>query len=276
MTDNSLRSRIEAAFERRADLDAAALAEIRPDVETAINLLESGGARVAEPGTEGWQVNEWLKKAVLLYFRTHDMQVMDGAPAPYWDKIPLRVDGYDAARCKQDGVRVVPGTVARRGCHIARDVVLMPSFVNIGAYVGEGTMVDTWATVGSCAQVGKHCHISGGAGIGGVLEPLQASPTIIEDHCFIGARSEVVEGVVVGHHSVIGMGVFLGQSTRIYNRETREISYGYVPPGSVVVSGSLPAADGSHSLYCAVIVKQVDEKTRGKTSVNDLLRGLAS
>lgn len=276
MADTALRSRIETAFERRADMDAAALSAVRPDVEAAINLLESGEARVAEPVADGWQVNEWLKKAVLLYFRTHDMQVMEGAPAPYWDKIPLRFDGYDADRFKQDGVRVVPGTVARRGCHIARDVVLMPSFINIGAYVGEGTMVDTWATVGSCAQVGKHCHISGGAGIGGVLEPLQASPTIIEDHCFIGARSEVVEGVVVGHHSVIGMGVFLGQSTRIYNRETREISYGYVPPGSVVVSGALPAADGSHSLYCAVIVKQVDEKTRGKTSVNDLLRGLAS
>ena len=276
MTDIALRSRIEAAFERRAELDAAALNAVRPDVEAAIGLLESGEARVAEPVGDGWQVNEWLKKAVLLYFRTHDMQVMDGAPAPYWDKIPLRFEGYDADRFKRDGVRVVPGTVARRGCHIARDVVLMPSFVNIGAFVGEGTMVDTWATVGSCAQVGKHCHISGGAGIGGVLEPLQASPTIIEDHCFIGARSEVVEGVVVGHHSVIGMGVFLGQSTRIYHRETREISYGYVPPGSVVVSGSLPAADGSHSLYCAVIVKQVDEKTRGKTSVNDLLRGLAS
>ena len=276
MTDIALRSRIEAAFERRAELDADALSAVRPDVEAAIGLLESGEARVAEPVGDGWQVNEWLKKAVLLYFRTHDMQVMDGAPAPYWDKIPLRFEGYDADRFKRDGVRVVPGTVARRGCHIARDVVLMPSFVNIGAFVGEGTMVDTWATVGSCAQVGKHCHISGGAGIGGVLEPLQASPTIIEDHCFIGARSEVVEGVVVGHHSVIGMGVFLGQSTRIYHRETREISYGYVPPGSVVVSGSLPAADGSHSLYCAVIVKQVDEKTRGKTSVNDLLRGLAS
>ena len=276
MADTALRSRIETAFERRADMDAAALSAVRPDVEAAINLLESGEARVAEPVADGWQVNEWLKKAVLLYFRTHDMQVMEGAPAPYWDKIPLRFDGYDADRFKQDGVRVVPGTVARRGCHIARDVVLMPSFINIGAYVGEGAMVDTWATVGSCAQVGKHCHISGGAGIGGVLEPLQASPTIIEDHCFIGARSEVVEGVVVGHHSVIGMGVILGQSTRIYNRETREISYGYVPPGSVVVSGALPAADGSHSLYSAVIVKQVDEKTRGKTSVNDLLRGLAS
>ena len=271
----ALRGRIETAFERRAELDAAALAALHPDVEAAIDLLESGRARVAEPADGGWQVNEWLKKAVLLYFRTHEMQVMAGAPAPYWDKIPLRFTGYGSDAFRRDGVRVVPGTVARRGCHIGRDVVLMPSFVNIGAHVGEGTMVDTWATVGSCAQVGRHCHISGGAGIGGVLEPLQAAPTIIEDHCFIGARSEVVEGVVVGHHSVIGMGVFIGQSTRIYHRETKEISYGVVPPGSVVVSGSLPAADGSHSLYCAVIVKQVDEKTRAKTSVNELLRGLA-
>ncbi|HZX81522.1 MAG TPA: 2,3,4,5-tetrahydropyridine-2,6-dicarboxylate N-succinyltransferase, partial [Lysobacter sp.] len=188
---------------------------------------------------------------------------------------PARFQDFDESQFRKAGVRVVPGAIARRGSHIAKDVVLMPSFVNIGAYVGEGTMVDTWATVGSCAQIGKHCHLSGGAGIGGVLEPLQATPTIIEDHCFIGARSEVVEGVIVGHHSVIGMGVFLGQSTRIYNRMTGEISYGYVPPGSVVVSGQLPAKDGSHSLYCAVIVKQVDEKTRGKTSINDLLRGLA-
>ncbi len=274
--DSALRQRIEDAFERRAALTADELSALQPNIETCMAGLEAGTMRVAEPdGNGGWQVNEWLKKAVLLFFRTHDMQVMGGAPAPYWDKVPLRFDGYDADAFRRDGVRVVPGTVARRGCHIARDVVLMPSFVNIGAYVGEGTMVDTWATVGSCAQVGAHCHISGGAGIGGVLEPLQATPTIIEDHCFIGARSEVVEGVVVGHHSVIGMGVFLGQSTRIYNRETKEISYGYVPPGSVVVSGSLPAADGSHSLYCAVIVKQVDEKTRAKTSVNELLRGLA-
>ena len=274
---DALRQRIESAFERRAELDAAALAQLQPDIESAIALLETGAARVAEPdGDSGWRVNAWLKKAVLLFFRTHEMEVMAGAPAPYWDKVPLRFEGYDADRFRRDGVRVVPGTVARRGCHIGRDVVLMPSFINIGAHVGEGTMVDTWATVGSCAQVGRHCHISGGAGIGGVLEPLQAAPTIIEDHCFIGARSEVVEGVVVGHHSVIGMGVFIGQSTRIYHRESREISYGYVPPGSVVVSGSLPAADGSHSLYCAVIVKQVDEKTRAKTSVNDLLRGLAS
>ena len=274
----ALRGAIEEAWEARAGADAAAmLAAARPAVEAAIDGLEAGTLRVAEPGDGGrWRVNEWLKKAVLLYFRTHDMQLMGGAPAPYWDKVPLRFDGYDAEAFRRDGVRVVPGTVARRGCHLARDVVLMPSFVNIGAYVGAGTMVDTWATVGSCAQVGAHCHISGGAGIGGVLEPLQAAPTIIEDHCFIGARSEVVEGVVVGHHSVIGMGVFLGQSTRIYHRETGETSYGAVPPGSVVVSGSLPAADGSHSLYCAVIVKQVDEKTRAKTSVNELLRGLAS
>lgn len=274
--DPALRQRIEAAFEHRASLDAAQLGALHPDIEACMAGLESGALRVAEPTADGWQVNEWLKKAVLLFFRTHDMQVMAGSPAPFWDKVPLRFEGFDADAFRREGVRVVPGTVARRGCHIGRDVVLMPSFVNIGAYVGEGTMVDTWATVGSCAQVGKHCHISGGAGIGGVLEPLQATPTIIEDHCFIGARSEVVEGVVVGHHSVIGMGVFLGQSTRIYHRETGEISYGHVPPGSVVVSGQLPAADGSHSLYCAVIVKQVDEKTRAKTSVNELLRGLAS
>lgn len=274
-SDPALRARIEAAFERRAELSAAELAALVPDVDACMAALESGSARVAEPGASGWQVNEWLKKAVLLYFRTHEMAVMPGAPAPYWDKVAMRFAGFDAEAFRSEGVRVVPGAIARRGCHLGRDVVLMPSFVNIGAYVGEGTMVDTWATVGSCAQVGKHCHISGGAGIGGVLEPLQAAPTIIEDHCFIGARSEVVEGVIVGHHSVIGMGVFLGQSTRIYHRETGEISYGVIPPGSVVVSGQLPAADGSHSLYCAVIVKQVDEKTRAKTSVNELLRGLA-
>jgi len=274
---DALRTLIEDAFERRAELDAHALqAEVAAAVEQVIAGLEQGVLRVAEPdGDGGWRVNEWLKKAVLLYFRTQPMAVVEGGPAPYWDKIPARFEGFDAAAFKALGVRVVPGAVARRGCHLGRDVVLMPSFVNIGAHVGEGTMVDTWATIGSCAQVGSHCHLSGGAGIGGVLEPLQATPTIIEDHCFIGARSEVVEGVVVGHHSVIGMGVFLGQSTRIYNRATREVSYGYVPPGSVVVSGSLPSADGSHSLYCAVIVKQVDERTRAKTSVNELLRGLA-
>ncbi|WP_202845254.1 2,3,4,5-tetrahydropyridine-2,6-dicarboxylate N-succinyltransferase [Luteimonas saliphila] len=268
---------IEDAWERRTDLGAGETADaVKPAVEGAMLGLESGELRVAEPdGTGGWRVNEWLKKAVLLYFRTNDMALVDAQPAPFWDKVEARFAGFDAPRFKRMGVRVVPGAVARRGTYFGRDVVLMPSFVNIGAYVGEGTMVDTWATVGSCAQIGRHVHLSGGAGIGGVLEPLQAAPTIIEDHCFIGARSEVVEGVVVGHHSVIGMGVFLGQSTRIYDRATGEVSYGYVPPGSVVVSGQLPAKDGSHSLYCAVIVKQVDEKTRGKTSVNDLLRGLA-
>ena len=272
-----LKASLESAFERRTELSAGEIAEtVRPVVAQAIAGLESGNLRVAEPdGNGGWRVNEWLKKAVLLYFRVNDMAVIEAQPAPFWDKVESRFAGYDEARFREAGVRVVPGAVARRGTYLGKDVVLMPSFVNIGAHVGEGTMVDTWATVGSCAQIGKHCHLSGGVGIGGVLEPLQASPTIIEDHCFVGARSEVVEGVVVGHHSVIGMGVFLGQSTRIYNRATREVSYGYVPPGSVVVSGSLPAEDGSHSLYCAVIVKQVDEKTRSKTSINDLLRGLA-
>ncbi len=272
-----LRSTIESAFERRAELTTIEIeGSTRAAVERAIEGMESGKLRVAEPdGKGGWKVNEWLKKAVLLYFRVNEMELIESYPAPYWDKVESRFGAFDEADFRKLGVRVVPGAIARRGSHFGKDVVLMPSFVNIGAWVGEGTMVDTWATVGSCAQVGKHCHLSGGAGIGGVLEPLQASPTIIEDHCFIGARSEVVEGVVVGHHSVIGMGVFIGQSTRIYNRMTREITYGYVPPGSVVVSGSLPAADGSHSLYCAVIVKQVDEKTRSKTSVNELLRGLA-
>jgi 2,3,4,5-tetrahydropyridine-2-carboxylate N-succinyltransferase len=268
---------IESAFERRAALTVDEIeGSTRPLVNRVIDGLELGEFRVAEPdGNGGWKVNEWLKKAVLLYFRVNDMAVMDGSPAPFWDKVESRFEGYDEAAFRQAGVRVVPGAIARRGTHFGKDVVLMPSFTNIGAHVGEGTMVDTWATVGSCAQIGKHCHLSGGAGIGGVLEPLQASPTIIEDHCFIGARSEVVEGVVVGHHSVIGMGVFLSQSTRIYNRATGEVTYGYVPPYSVVVSGSLPSKDGTHALYCAVIVKQVDARTRSKTSVNDLLRGLA-
>lgn len=272
-----LKLTIDSAFERRAALTIDEIeGSTRQVVNRVIEGLESGEFRVAEPDGKGhWQVNEWLKKAVLLYFRVNEMALVEAEPAPFWDKVEARFADFDEARFRKLGVRVVPGAVARRGTYFGKDVVLMPSFVNIGAHVGEGTMVDTWATVGSCAQVGKHCHLSGGAGIGGVLEPLQATPTIIEDHCFIGARSEVVEGVIVGHHSVIGMGVFLGQSTRIYNRMTGEISYGYVPPGSVVVSGSLPAKDGSHSLYCAVIVKQVDAKTRSKTSVNDLLRGLA-
>ena len=273
MTD-ALKNRIEQAFENRATLDAAAIELLKPDLYHVVALLESGEARVAEPGAGGWTVNEWLKKAVLLYFRCHDMDVMgDDAGNPYWDKVPLRFENFDADDFRRLGARVVPGTVARAGSYIGKDAVLMPSFINIGAYVGNGTMVDTWAIVGSCAQVGARCHISGGAGIGGVLEPLQAAPTIIEDDCFIGARSEVVEGVIVERGSVIGMGVFIGQSTRIYNRATGEVSYGRVPAGSVVVSGSLPSADGKYSLYCAVIVKQVDEKTRSKTSVNELLRG---
>jgi 2,3,4,5-tetrahydropyridine-2,6-dicarboxylate N-succinyltransferase len=270
----TLRPFIEDAFERRASLTNEEInSAVKPAVEQVMSLLESGQARVAEPIANGWQVNEWLKKAVLLYFRCNDMQVMQGAPGPYFDKVPTRFEGFDDAAFRALGVRVVPGAVVRRGAHVANDVILMPSFVNIGAHVGAGTMVDTWATVGSCAQIGARCHLSGGVGIGGVLEPLQASPTIIEDDCFVGARSEVVEGVVVERGSVIGMGVFIGQSTRIYNRATGEVSYGRVPAGSVVVSGSLPSADGKYSLYCAVIVKQVDEKTRSKTSVNDLLRG---
>ena len=272
-----LKFMVDSAFERRSMLTPDEIdGSTRPTIERVIAGLESAEFRVAEPdGKGGWAVNEWLKKAVLLYFRVNETQLVEATPAPFWDKVPARFEGYGEADFRKLGARVVPGAIARRGSHIGKDVVLMPSFVNIGAHVGEGTMVDTWATVGSCAQIGKHCHLSGGAGIGGVLEPLQATPTIIEDHCFIGARSEVVEGVIVGHHSVIGMGVFLGQSTRIYHRATGEISYGTVPPGSVVVSGSLPAKDGSHSLYCAVIVKQVDAKTRAKTSINDLLRGLA-
>ncbi|UXI66790.1 2,3,4,5-tetrahydropyridine-2,6-dicarboxylate N-succinyltransferase [Tahibacter amnicola] len=270
-----LENAINAAWESRAELSpAGAPAAVRDAVEHALALLEAGERRVAEPNGNGtWQVNQWLKKAVLLSFRLNANQVMPAQPAPYYDKVPLRFEGFDEKAFRELGARAVPGAVVRRGAHIGRDVVLMPSFVNIGAYVGEGTMVDTWATVGSCAQIGKGVHLSGGAGIGGVLEPLQAGPTIIEDGCFIGARSEVVEGVVVERGSVIGMGVFLGQSTRILHRESGEISYGRVPAGSVVVSGALPAKDGSHSLYCAVIVKQVDEKTRSKTSVNELLRG---
>ncbi len=271
-----LQAIIEDAFERRATLSVAEIdGSTRPAVEEAIALLESGKARVATPSGKGWETQQWLKKAVLLYFRVNDMQLVESYPAPYWDKVPLRFEGFDEADFQKLGARVVPGAVVRAGAHIGKDVVLMPSFVNIGAHVGAGTMVDTWATVGSCAQIGKNCHLSGGAGIGGVLEPLQASPTIIEDDCFIGARAEVVEGVVVEKGSVIGMGVFIGQSTRIYNRATGEISHGRVPAGSVVVSGSLPSADGKYSLYCAVIVKQVDAKTRAKTSVNELLRGAA-
>ncbi|HET9190599.1 MAG TPA: 2,3,4,5-tetrahydropyridine-2,6-dicarboxylate N-succinyltransferase [Rudaea sp.] len=269
-----LRHIVETAWERRAELAPTnAGTELSAAVGQVLDGLESGELRVAEPdGAGGWRVNQWLKKAVLLSFRLNPNVVMDAAPAPYFDKVPLRFEGFDAGRFREVGARVVPGAVVRRGAHVARDVVLMPSFVNIGAHVGAGTMVDTWATVGSCAQIGARVHLSGGVGIGGVLEPLQASPTIIEDDCFIGARSEVVEGVIVERGSVIGMGVFLGQSTRIYDRATQQVHFGRVPAGSVVVAGSLPAADGSHSLYAAVIVKRVDEKTRSKTSINELLR----
>jgi len=241
-------------------------------VQNAIMLLDQGEARVAEKTDEGWQVNQWLKKAVLLSFHLHDSEVITGSDSNFFDKVALKYAGYEHDDFKAAGVRVVPDARVRQGAYIAPDVVLMPSYVNIGAYVDSGTMVDTWVTVGTCAQIGRNVHLSGGVGIGGVLEPIQAGPTIIEDDCFIGARSEIVEGVVVEEGSVISMGVFIGQSTRIYNRQTGEVSYGRVPAGSVVVSGNLPAADGTHSLYCAVIVKQVDAKTRAKTALNDLLR----
>ena len=276
MSDD-LKSVIEAAWEARDGVNTATKGQVREAVDETLSRLDSGALRVASRGEDGvWTTHQWAKQAILLSFRLNANVLMDApAPGPYWDKVPSKFTGWDAARFEAAGFRAVPGAVVRRGSFIARNTVLMPSFVNIGAFVDEGTMVDTWATVGSCAQIGKHCHLSGGVGIGGVLEPLQASPTIIEDHRFIGARSEVVEGFVVGHHSVIGMGVFLGQSTRVYNRMTGEVSYGSVPPYSVVVSGQLPAKDGSHSLYCAVIVKQVDAKTRSKTGINELLRGLA-
>jgi 2,3,4,5-tetrahydropyridine-2-carboxylate N-succinyltransferase len=264
---------ITAAFEERSQLSPKnAPAEIRTAVDEALALLDSGKVRVAEKADGQWRVNEWLKKAVLLSFRLNDNSVMPAGFTQFYDKVPSKYANYDAARFAAEGVRVVPPAVARRGCFIAPNAILMPSYVNIGAYVGEGTMVDTWATVGSCAQIGKNVHLSGGVGIGGVLEPLQASPTIIEDNCFIGARSEIVEGVIVEEGSVISMGVFIGQSTKIYDRTTGEVLQGRVPAGSVVVSGNLPAKDGTHSLYCAVIVKHVDAQTRAKTSLNELLR----
>lgn len=253
-------------------MDSVDRVELTDAVGKAIDMLDTGAARVAEPRDDGWHVNQWLKKAVLLSFRLRDNEVVEGGHSRFYDKVPLKYADYTDEQFRNDGVRVVPDAVVRKGAYVARDVVLMPSYVNIGAYVDSGTMVDTWATVGSCAQIGKNVHLSGGAGIGGVLEPVQAGPTIIEDDCFIGARSEVVEGVVVGKGSVISMGVFLGQSTKIYDRESGEYSYGYVPPGSVVVSGNLASKDGSYSLYCAVIVKTVDEKTRAKTGLNELLR----
>jgi 2,3,4,5-tetrahydropyridine-2,6-dicarboxylate N-succinyltransferase len=268
-----LQSLIETAFERRAELTPTNLpADLRSVIDDCIELLDSGRARVAEPKDGRWVVNEWLKKAVLLYFRSHDNVVMDAGYTRFYDKVPLKYAQASEADLKASGARVVPHAIVRKGAYVAPNVVLMPSYVNIGAYVGSGTMVDTWATVGSCAQIGRNVHLSGGVGIGGVLEPLQASPTIIEDDCFIGARSEVVEGVVVEAGSVLSMGVFIGQSTRIYDRTTGQILRGRVPAGSVVVPGSLPSADGKVSLSCAVIVKRVDAQTRAKTSINELLR----
>jgi 2,3,4,5-tetrahydropyridine-2-carboxylate N-succinyltransferase len=273
----SLAATIDEAFERRADLNAKnSPPPLRHAIEECIELLDTGRARVAEKRDGQWTVNQWLKKAVLLYFRTHDNSVIDAGYTRFFDKVPLkyaaRSQADDGEALRNGGTRVVPPAVARRGSYIAPNVVLMPSYVNIGAYVDSGTMVDTWATVGSCAQIGKNVHLSGGVGIGGVLEPLQAAPTIIEDNCFIGARSEVVEGVIVEEGSVISMGVFIGQSTKIYDRASGQILQGRVPAGSVVVSGSLPSADGKYSLYCAVIVKRVDAQTRAKTSINELLR----
>ena len=266
---------IEAAFEDRANITPSSVSpELKAAIEQVITELDNGHLRVAEKVDGDWVVNQWVKKAVLLSFRIRDNEVMDDGVSRYFDKVDTKFGDWKEQQFRDAGFRAVPGAVARKGSFVAKNTVLMPSFVNIGAYVDEGTMVDTWATVGSCAQIGKNVHLSGGVGIGGVLEPLQANPTIIEDNCFIGARSEVVEGVIVGEGSVISMGVFIGQSTKIYDRETGEVHYGKVPPGSVVVSGSLPSKDGSHSLYCAVIVKKVDAQTRSKTSINDLLRGV--
>jgi 2,3,4,5-tetrahydropyridine-2-carboxylate N-succinyltransferase len=279
MSHSDLAATIDAAWEDRANVSAGTKGPVRDAVEAALALLDDGQARVAEKVDGEWRVHQWLKKAVLLSFRLQDNEVIKGGPgdAVWWDKVPSKFDGWGENRFRAAGFRAVPTSVVRRGAYIAPGVVLMPSFVNLGAYVDEGTMVDTWATVGSCAQIGKNCHISGGAGIGGVLEPLQANPVIIEDNCFIGARSEVAEGVVVGEGSVLSMGVYLGASTRIIDRQTGEVHLGRVPPYSVVVPGSLPGKalpDGTPgpALYCAVIVKRVDAQTRSKTSINELLR----
>ena len=270
---SDLISAIESAWKERNELTQnRAEPSVQHAIKETINQLDSGQLRVASRENGQWVVNEWLKKAVLLYMLTSKNQLIEAGYTRFFDKIPLKYENYDAAVFTESGTRVVPDALVRRGAYVAPNVVLMPSFVNIGAYVDQGTMVDTWATVGSCAQIGKNVHLSGGAGIGGVLEPLQATPTIIEDNCFIGARSEIVEVVVVERGSVIAMGVYLGQSTRIYDRSTGKISYGRVPAGSVVVPGTLPSDDGKYSLYCAVIVKQVDEQTRAKTSLNELLR----
>ena len=270
---HELQSTIELAWDNRANLTSVNAPEVRSAVEAVIGDLNKGRIRVAErQGVGQWTVNQWIKKAVLLSFRLNDNHVMQAGDLAFFDKVKTKFAHLDEAAMRETGVRVVPPAVARRGSYIAKNVVLMPSYVNIGAYVDEGTMVDTWAAVGSCAQIGKNVHLSGGVGIGGVLEPMQANPTIIEDNCFIGARSEVVEGVIVEENSVLSMGVYIGQSTKIYDRATGEVSYGRIPAGSVVVSGNLPSADGKYSLYCAVIVKKVDAQTRAKTSINELLR----
>ncbi len=273
MTTN-LQNTIETLWEQRADLSpATATAEQISTIEQVIAQLDNGQLRVAERLSVGqWQVNQWVKKAVLLSFRVRDNKIQEAGDVRFFDKVDTKFQGWTEEQFRAGGFRVVPPATARKGSFIAKNAVLMPSYVNIGAYVDEGTMVDTWATVGSCAQIGKHVHLSGGVGIGGVLEPLQANPTIIEDNCFIGARSEVVEGVIVEENSVLGMGVYLGQSTPIYDRATGEITYGRVPSGSVVVSGNLPKAGGAYSMYAAIIVKRVDAQTRSKTSINDLLR----
>ncbi|MBD2811510.1 2,3,4,5-tetrahydropyridine-2,6-dicarboxylate N-succinyltransferase [Xenorhabdus sp. Vera] len=270
-----LQATIENAFENRANITPSTVDRATRDtINQVIQMLDRGKLRVAEKIDGEWVTHQWLKKAVLLSFRINDNQVMEGSESRYFDKVPMKFADYDQARFEKEGFRVVPPAAVRQGAFIARNTVLMPSYVNLGAYVDEGSMVDTWATVGSCAQIGKNVHLSGGVGIGGVLEPLQANPTIIEDNCFIGARSEIVEGVIVEEGSVISMGVYIGQSTKIYDRETGEIHYGRVPAGSVVVSGNLPSKDGSYSLYCAVIVKKVDAKTRGKVGINELLRNI--
>ncbi len=270
----ALQTLIDTAWDNRANLTAAsAPTEIRDAVEHVVAELDAGRLRVATREAVGqWTVHQWIKKAVLLSFRLRDNELVEAGDLSFFDKVPTKYAGMSADQLQATGVRVVPPAVARRGSYIAKGAILMPSYVNIGAYVDESTMVDTWATVGSCAQIGKNVHLSGGVGIGGVLEPLQAGPTIIEDNCFIGARSEVVEGVIVEENSVISMGVYIGQSTKIYDRATGSITYGRIPSGSVVVSGNLPSADGKYSLYCAVIVKRVDAQTRAKTSLNDLLR----
>lgn len=271
---DTLAKTIEDAWEARDTLNPSTTGAVREAVDTALDELDSGRRRVAEKHDGEWLVHQWLKKAVLLSFRLNDMAPIAGGPggAMWWDKVAAKTLDWDAARFRAAGFRAVPGAIVRRSAFIGKGVVLMPSFVNLGAYVDEGTMVDTWATVGSCAQIGKNCHLSGGVGIGGVLEPMQATPTIIEDNCFIGARAEVAEGVIVGEGSVLSMGVYLGQSTKIIDRATGEIMYGYVPPYSVVVSGTMPQGENRPSLYCAVIVKRVDARTRSKTSINELLR----